>query len=73
MTIFLIAFTAFMWLSIFWFIPSEETPLEKEFREIHRRNMRDVERWRDEEVRRSMKEKYQKGIEGYNNYLKLNK
>lgn len=70
MTIFLIAFTAFIWLSIFWLIPSEETPYEKERREMHERNNKDRERWRNEDLRRVMNAEYRKGIEGYKDYLK---
>lgn len=69
--ILLIAFAALMWLSIFWSIPSDETPYEKEVRRMHDTNRRDRRRWRDEELRRVMNTEYREGIEGYREYLKI--
>ena len=69
-TIILTAFAAFMWLSIFWFIPSEETPYEKGVRRMHDKNRIDRRRWRNEGLRRVMNAEYREGIEGYREYLK---
>ena len=69
MTIFLIVFTAFIYLSIFWLIPSDETSFEKERREMYERW--DRQRRRDREIGYQLHEyEIRNGIDIDNNPFK---